>query len=90
MSSLGFSAVEVSSEPPKPFVTIKKSLADDHITCLFCGKAYKSLRRHIGAHHGQTPEDYRALWKLPDDYPMVAKEYSKKRSEIAIASGLGT
>ena len=76
---------EVDLVPP---VSIKKSLQHDFLISMEDGKRYKSLKRHIGT-YGLTSDEYRAKWKLPRDYPMVAPAYSKARSELARASGLG-
>ena len=72
-----------------PAVTVKRSINDDHLVCLEDGKAFKSLKRHLAAHHGLTPAAYREKWNLPKTYPMVAPAYTKTRSRLAIASGLG-
>lgn len=76
-------------DPPKPAVSIRASIQPDHLTCLHCGKRFKSLKRHLMAHHNQTPTQYRELWVLPVDYPMVAPTYSTTRSALAKQSGLG-
>jgi predicted transcriptional regulator len=70
------------------FIPIKNTVTADYIISLEDGGHYKSLRRHL-AGRGLTPEAYRAKWRLPPDYPMVASNYAKKRSEIAKAVGLG-
>jgi predicted transcriptional regulator len=36
-----------------------------------------------------TPEEYRAKWGLPGDYPMVAPDYAAARSALARTLGLG-
>ena len=72
-----------------PAVPIKRSLTDDHIVCLEDGKRLKMLKRHLMTAHGMTPEQYRAKWGLPYDYPMVAPSYARKRQELAKAIGLG-
>lgn len=83
-------SAEESEEPEhKPAVTVRKSLAsEDHIISLIDGKPYKTLRRHLSG-HGLTPEQYRDRYGLKADYPMVAKGYSKVRSEMAKKIGLG-
>ena len=83
------SASEASSEPQKPAIAVKKSVAPDHITCLEDGKQFKSLKRHLHSEHGLTPEQYRAKWGLPKDYPMVAPNYSEARAMMARDIGLG-
>lgn len=72
-----------------PAVSIRRSVKDDALTCLECGKSFKSLKRHLRTHHDLTPEDYRERWKLAADYPMVSPEYSKSRAEMAKRIGLG-
>jgi predicted transcriptional regulator len=75
--------------PPSAAVDPKASLFRDHIVCLDCGERMKMLRRHIRTFHGMTPEEYRRHWGLPESYPMVAPAYTKVRSALAKASGLG-
>jgi predicted transcriptional regulator len=72
-------------EPPVP---IRKSITPDFLISLEDGKRYRSLRRHLTS-RGLTPQAYREKWGLPLDYPMVAPNYAKQRSELARASGLG-
>lgn len=76
-------------EKPTPAVSVKKSLTDDYLICLEDGKKFKSLKRHLMTHYGMTPEDYRAKWDLPSDYPMVAPNYAATRSNLAKQMGLG-
>ena len=76
-------------EAPTPAVNPKRSVHDNHIVCLEDGKKFKSLKRHLGTHHGMTPDEYRAKWGLAGDYPMVAPAYAAARSELAKRSGLG-
>jgi len=78
-----------ASKPQKPSVPIKKSVTPDYIICLEDGKQFKSLKRHLSTHHGLSPDEYRAKWGLPADYPMVAQNYSASRSALAKSMGLG-
>lgn len=78
---------EVKQEPA---VSIRSSVKPDYIVCLEDGKKLKMLRRHLMTHYGMTPDDYRAKWNLPKDYPMVAPAYAEKRRTLAKAIGLGT
>jgi predicted transcriptional regulator len=73
----------------KPAVPIRKSVQPDYIICLEDGKKLKMLKRHLMTAYGLTPDEYRARWGLPDDYPMVAPNYAKARSELALKLGLG-
>ncbi|MEO1493027.1 MAG: MucR family transcriptional regulator [Pseudomonadota bacterium] len=81
--------VAEETEPPVPAVPIKKSVTDDYLICLEDGKKLKMLKRHLSSAFDMTPEDYRAKWGLPYDYPMVAPNYAKKRQELAKKIGLG-
>ena len=76
-------------EELKPAVPIKKSVHDDYIVCLEDGKKLKMLKRHLSTSYDMTPDDYRARWGLPSDYPMVAPAYARKRHELAKKIGLG-
>jgi len=84
----------VGSEPavqdkPAPAVAVKKSVFDDHVICLDCGKKLKMLKRHLMTDHSLTPEQYRERWGLGRDYPMVAPDYASKRLALAKKIGLG-
>ena len=73
----------------QPAVPIEQSVKDQYLICLEDGRKLKTLRRHLHAAYGMTPEQYRAKWLLSPDYPMVAPAYSRQRSEFARKSGLG-
>jgi predicted transcriptional regulator len=77
------------AEPPKPAVSIRRSVRPDYIVCLEDGKKLKMLKRHLRTTYGMTPDEYRARWGLASDYPMVAPNYAKQRSEFAKKIGLG-
>jgi predicted transcriptional regulator len=74
---------------PEPAVSVKKSVTADYIICLEDGKKFKSLKRHLRTRYAMTPEEYRTKWGLPHDYPMVAPNYAKERSNLAKRMGLG-
>jgi predicted transcriptional regulator len=75
---------------PQPAVPVKKSIFPDHLVCLEDGLKLKMLKRHLRTSYGLTPEQYRAKWSLPADYPMAAPNYTLSRSEFAKKSGFGT
>jgi predicted transcriptional regulator len=77
-------------EETKPKVPVKKSVMPDYIICLEDGKKFKSLKRHLRTHYRLSPDEYRAKWSLPHDYPMVAPNYAATRSQLAKKMGLGT
>jgi predicted transcriptional regulator len=79
-------SMETSQEPA---VAVKKSITPDYIICLEDGKKFKSLKRHLRTRYSMTPDEYRAKWSLPHDYPMVAPNYAKERSNLAKRMGLG-
>lgn len=73
----------------KPAVPVAKSISDNFLICLEDGKKFKSLKRHLRTSYDMSPEEYRAKWNLPSDYPMVAPGYSRQRSKLAKKMGLG-
>ncbi|MCZ6448770.1 MAG: MucR family transcriptional regulator [Alphaproteobacteria bacterium] len=77
------------ADRPQPAVPIKRSITPDHIICLEDGRKLKMLKRHLKTAYNMTPEDYRERWGLPADYPMVAPNYAKQRSNLAKKIGLG-
>lgn len=88
LSNLG--TQQPAQERPKPAVAVKKSIFPDFIVCLEDGKKLKMLKRHLKTAYNMTPEDYRERWGLAADYPMVAPNYAKHRSNLAKKIGLGT
>lgn len=81
---------EPEREEQRPRISVKKSVMPDYIICLEDGKKFKSLKRHLRTHYNMTPEEYREKWGLPHDYPMVAPNYARQRSDLAKKMGLGT
>jgi predicted transcriptional regulator len=80
---------DAKNEPLKPAVTIRKSITPEYLICLEDGKKLKMLKRHLRSTYAMTPDDYRAKWGLPADYPMVAPNYAAQRSAFAKKIGLG-
>jgi predicted transcriptional regulator len=80
---------EPQPEPLKPAVPVRKSVTPDFLVCLEDGKKLKMLKRHLRSTYNMTPDEYRAKWGLPADYPMVAPNYAEQRSEFAKKIGLG-
>ena len=85
----GLGGQETTEEVPEPAVPIRSSVKKDYIVCLEDGKKMKMLKRHLKTAYDMTPEEYRARWNLPADYPMVAPAYAEKRRELAVKIGLG-
>lgn len=83
----GAEPVEVA--PRDPAVPVRRSITPDFIICLEDGRKFKSLKRHLRTKYNMSPEEYRAKWGLPKDYPMVAPNYAKARSDLAKQMGLG-
>ena len=91
LSTLAYNSVQ-NDDPltsQKPAVPIRRSINPDYIVCLEDGRKLKMLKRHLRAAFNLSPEAYRARWGLPQDYPMVAPNYAKKRSDFAKKMGLG-
>lgn len=89
LSTIGH-PIEKQPERPVPAVPVKKSVTNDFIICLEDGKPLKMLKRHLKTAYNISPEEYRERWGLTPDYPMVAPNYAKQRSELAKKIGLGT
>jgi predicted transcriptional regulator len=88
LSGLGQQSA-AAEERPEPAVSIRSSVKKDYVVCLEDGKKMKMLKRHLMTDHGLTPDEYRARWGLPSDYPMVAPDYADKRRDLAKKIGLG-
>lgn len=89
LSGLGTTVVEPVAKQ-EPAVSVRASVKPDYIVCLEDGKKLKMLKRHLMTHYQMTPEQYRAKWNLPADYPMVAPNYAEQRRNLAKKIGLGT
>src|SRR3954465_11763887 len=91
LTKVASGSVQQQTEEPKkaPAVSVKKSVQPDYIVCLEDGKRFKSLKRHLRTVYDLTPDQYRAKWGLPADYPMTAPNYAAARSELAKSMGLG-
>jgi predicted transcriptional regulator len=85
----GSAPLPAAAEPLRPAVPLKKSITEEHLVCLEDGRKFKSLKRHLRTRYNLTPEQYRAKWQLPPDYPMVAPGYALTRSQMAKDMGLG-
>jgi predicted transcriptional regulator len=89
LGTLGKADLQPAAETRKPAVPIRKSITPDYLISLEDGKPYKSLKRHLRTQYNMSPDDYRAKWGLPKDYPMVAPNYAASRSALAKSMGLG-
>ena len=89
MNALDGPSAELGTALQKPATSIRKSVTPEYLICLEDGKKLKMLKRHLRTTYDMTPEEYRAKWNLPPDYPMVSPNYAKQRSEFAKQIGLG-
>lgn len=85
----GVSGASEAAPDLQPAVPIRRSITPDYIVCLEDGRKLKMLKRHLKTAYDMTPEEYRARWGLPPDYPMVAPNYARQRSALAKKIGLG-
>jgi len=87
----GLNSIDGASVPSKlvPAIPIRRSLTETEIYCLECGYKAKMLKRHLQAQHSMSPDAYRKRWGLPEDYTLVARGYSERRSALAKKIGLG-
>lgn len=88
LANLGEAPV-VEETKPQPAVAVRNSVKPDYIVCLEDGKKLKMLKRYLRTNYNMSPEEYRARWGLPADYPMVAPNYAEKRRDLAKKIGLG-
>ena len=84
------STAEPAPEPQQPAVSVRASVKPDYIVCLEDGKKLTMMRRYLMTNFNMTPDEYRAKWNLPKDYPMVAPNYSERRRILAKEIGLGS
>lgn len=89
LAQISSAAMEPEKRELMPAVPVKKSVTPDFIICLEDGKKLRMLKRHLMSTYNMTPEQYRTKWGLPKDYPMVAPNYARTRSELAKKIGLG-
>ncbi|CAN5222836.1 MucR family transcriptional regulator [soil metagenome] len=89
LASIGGDLEPELSGVKEPAVPIRRSITADHLVCLEDGRKFKSLKRHLRTQYDLSPEQYRAKWGLAKDYPMVAPNYAKARSDLAKQMGLG-
>ena len=89
LTGITVAPVEEEPEPREPAVPLRKSITPDFLICLEDGRKFKSLKRHLRTKYNMSPEEYRETWGLAKDYPMVAPNYAKARSELAKQMGLG-
>jgi predicted transcriptional regulator len=89
LAGVSTGAQPAEAAPKEPAVPVKRSITPEFLICLEDGRKFKSLKRHLRTKYNMSPEDYRAKWGLPKDYPMVAPSYAKARSDLAKQMGLG-
>ena len=89
LAGVSTGAETVEAAPREPAVPVRRSITPDFLICLEDGRKFKSLKRHLRTKYNLSPEEYRAKWGLPKDYPMVAPNYAKARSDLAKQMGLG-
>ena len=89
LNALDGHAAEPIADAPQPATSIRRSVTSDYIICLEDGKKLKMLKRHLRTTYNMTPDEYRTKWNLPANYPMVAPNYARQRSEFAKRTGLG-
>ena len=89
LASISSGSETVEAAPKEPAVPIRRSITPDFLICLEDGRKFKSLKRHLRTKYNMSPEEYRAKCGLAKDYPMVAPNYAKARSDLAKQMGLG-
>lgn len=83
-------ALEIAGDQrTEPAVSVEESIHPDYIICLEDGKKLKMLKRHLKTFYNLSIEDYKRKWGLPENYPVVAPNYTRTRSDLAKNMGLG-
>lgn len=82
-------ALPAREDGMRPALPLDQAVSEDRVTCLCCGRSFKMLKRHLGSEHGMTEAAYRAAFDLPEDFPLVAPSYSRKKAAHAKQAGLG-
>ncbi len=88
LANLGEAPV-VEEVKPQPAVALRNLVKPDYIVCLEDGKKLKMLKRYLRTNYDMSPDEYRARWGLPVDYPMVAPNHTQKRSDLAKTISFG-
>ncbi len=74
----------------KPSIPLKDIVTEKHVVCMSCGKKCRTLKAHLKKAHGLLPKEYFKQFGLdPKKFPLVCKEYSAKRSQMAKDRGFG-
>jgi len=89
LQALGGEQQAPAPDKPEPAVSVRRSIGSDHLICLVCGRKQRLLKRHLASEHQLTRDEYRRLFGLKADYPMVAPSYAEMRRELALKIGLG-
>jgi predicted transcriptional regulator len=89
LGKVGAEPEQATEEKPEPAVSVRRSIRPDHLICLVCGQQRKTLKRHLAVRHDLSPAEYREGFGLRPDYPMMAPNYTQRRREVALATGLG-
>jgi predicted transcriptional regulator len=86
---VGQTVARPSGDMPEPALPIERAVTEDKVYCLCCGRGFKMLKRHLGSEHGLTEAEYRTMFNLPADFPLVAPSYSRRKADHAKQAGFG-
>lgn len=70
-------------ERPQPVVAVTDSWSETAVVCLICGRSCQVLTGHLSRIHHLQPEQYREMFGLAKEHPLVAPRYSDKRRTMA-------
>lgn len=71
-----------------PAVPVRDSISADHLVCLEDGLRFRCLTRHLRTRYGLSPDQYRARWGLPADYPVAAPNVARRLDDLARSLGV--
>lgn len=73
---------EVSAEEQKHTTEVgKKSIKENSIVCMECGKAFKIITKKHLARHGMTPEEYRLKYGIKKGAALATKSLVRARKK---------
>lgn len=75
-------------EAMRPAVDAKKSIREASVTCLECGRSMKVITKKHLAHHGLTPDEYRAKYGFKKGRALACKSLARERRKVMQKSKL--
>ena len=62
-------------EAGDPGITMEKVFRKNEVTCMICGKSFRTLGTHLSCTHDISSKEYRKRFGIPKTQPLAAKVY---------------